>query len=339
MKVRLISLVAVVLLYTVSFAQTEFVRECEQKSFPETVPPGNYSGITRIGGNEYAVVSDKSATDGFYVFRIDIDSVSGEIKSVVNLGFKGDSLKNADCEGIAYRPSSHTFFISREADNVIGEYTADGKFIGRILNVPDVYKKCVGNYGLESLAYDAEACLFWTINESTLVGDGECATSTNRVRNILRLQSFDDNMQPMKQFAYMMDSPVADSKSGNYAMGVSEITALGNGRLLVLEREFFVPKIKIGTFVQCKLYEIQPRDEDAMSSDDVITADTKFINKRLLYSFVTRLRLLDWSVANYEGMCLGPELEDGSRVVVLVSDSQDNYGGVLKDWFKTIIIR
>ena len=51
------------------------------------------------------------------------------------------------------------------------------------------------------------------------------------------------------------------------------------------------------------------------------------------------LSLLDWSVANYEGMCLGPKLADGSRTLILVSDSQDNYGGVLKDWFKTIVIR
>lgn len=54
---------------------------------------------------------------------------------------------------------------------------------------------------------------------------------------------------------------------------------------------------------------------------------------------MTRLTLLDWSVANYEGMCFGPKLVDGSRVLILVSDSQDNYGGVLKDWFRTIIIR
>lgn len=33
------------------------------------VPAGNYSGITPVGGNEYAVVSDKSATDGFLYFE------------------------------------------------------------------------------------------------------------------------------------------------------------------------------------------------------------------------------------------------------------------------------
>ena len=34
------------------------------------IPPGNYSGITPIGDGCYAVVSDKEAQDGFFVFRI-----------------------------------------------------------------------------------------------------------------------------------------------------------------------------------------------------------------------------------------------------------------------------
>lgn len=339
MSRRLISVILMILCPTLFWAQTEFVKDCGQKAFPMNVPAGNYSGITPVGSNEYAVVSDKSATDGFFVFRIDIDSVSGEITDVVNLGFKGDSLRNADCEGIVYRPSTGTFFISRESDNVIGEYTADGKFTGRSMNIPDDYKKCVGNYGFEALTYDEDTHLFWTINESTMNGDGECATPLNHVSNVLRLQSFDDNLQPVKQYAYRMDEPMANKKSSNYAMGVSELAALGEGRILVLEREFFVPTLKIGAFAQCKLYEIVPEDAEPLPLNRTIGADTKFVNKRLVYSFVTRLTLLDWSVANYEGMCLGPKLADGSRTVVLVSDSQDNYGGVLKDWFRTIVIR
>ena len=45
------------------------------------------------------------------------------------------------------------------------------------------------------------------------------------------------------------------------------------------------------------------------------------------------------SFANYEGMCLGPKLKNGDQVVILLSDSQDQYAGVLKDWFKTVVVR
>ena len=43
----------------------KIVQVNEQHAFPSTVPAGNYSGITSIGGNRYAVVSDKASEDGF----------------------------------------------------------------------------------------------------------------------------------------------------------------------------------------------------------------------------------------------------------------------------------
>lgn len=321
-------------------AQTEFVKDCGQRSFPRDVPAGNYSGITNIGGNEYAVVSDKSDVDGFFVFKIDVDTLSGEIKSVENTGFRGDSLKSADCEGIVFLPSTSTLFISRESDNVIAEYGMDGRATGRRLNVPQVFReKTAGNYGFEALTYDEQSHRFWTINESALNGDGERANSTNSVENMLRLQSFNDSLQPESQYFYKMDAPIAASPAGHYVMGVSELLAVGDGRLLVLEREFFVPKAKIGAFVQCKIYEIKPEPEFSVSSGAQISPSTDFLPKKLLHSFTTKLTLFGRSLANYEGMCLGPRLADGSRCVILVSDSQNQYAGVLKDFFRTIIIR
>lgn len=321
------------------FAQTVVVRNLRQQSFPESVPLGNYSGITHIGGSEYAVVSDKSATDGFYVFSIDIDSVSGRIKSVRNKGFHGDMLRNADCEGIAYVPDTETFFISREADNSVAEYSLSGGATGRKLAVPDIFQGCADNYGLEALAFDEERRLFWMMNESTISADGRQATSQNGVENMLRLQSFGMDLQPMQQFVYRMDTPTSRSKASNYVMGVSEIAAIGYGRILVLEREAFVPKLKVGAFVRCNLYEIVPDDSLSVPIGSHITVDTKVLPKRLLHTFTTKLNIFSRSFANYEGMCLGPKLVDGSRTLILVSDSQNNYGGVLKDWFKVLVIR
>lgn len=37
----------------------------DQISFGKKIPPGNYSGITRLKDDLYAVVSDKSELDGF----------------------------------------------------------------------------------------------------------------------------------------------------------------------------------------------------------------------------------------------------------------------------------
>ena len=98
----------------------------------------------------------------------------------------------------------------------------------------------------------------------------------------------------------------------------------------MLEREAFVPRTKIGAFVACKLYVIDPRET---------TSPDRPLTKRLLTEWRTKLNLTARSWANYEGMCLGPRLPDGDQVIILVSDSQSRYAGVLKDWWKTLVIR
>lgn len=317
-----------------------FVSALPQQCFPKSIKPGNYSGLTSIGNNRYAVVDDKSAVDGFDVFSIHIDSVSGRIKTITSEGFRGNSGRNRDGEGIAYLPSTNTLFISGEGDKQINEYNIDGTLTGRALHVPDVLLRCSGNYGFESLTYNAHTRQLWTTTESTLPQDGKAATATNGVRNILRLQCFDEDLQASKQCAYLMDAPIAAAGAANYAMGVSEMTALDDGRLIVLEREFFVPPSKIGAFVNCKLFIVNPAEGESVSDVDSLSATSaSFLTKTLLYEFKTTLTLFNHNIANYEGMCLGPTLHDGTKTLIMVSDSQNQYYGVLKDWFKVILFK
>lgn len=313
------------------------VRAHEQKTFQAQIPPGNYSGITHLGGNEYAVVSDKSPQDGFYVFAIDIDSVSGEILNVENRGFWSAGAANRDGEGIVYLPSTKTILISGETDGKILEYDLDGHRTIREAVIPEVFGKVRTNQGFEALTYSPTTHRVWTCNESTLQGDGEVASPTNGVANVVRLQSFDEALQPLRQYAYRMDAPTASAPAELYAMGVPELAALEDGSLLVLEREFYTPSSKLGAFVNCKLFQAWPSEE--VDRDKPIDGKTTFMDKNLVYEWKTSLGLFSYEIANYEGMCLGPVLRDGSRVLLLVSDSQNQYGGVLKDWFKTIVFK
>ncbi len=225
------------------------------------------------------------------------------------------------------------------------------------------------NYNFESLAFDSVRQYLWTIPESTLRKDGQPATPQNGLANQLRLMRFDwgkmkenrnkeayseqvsskeeyseqesskKDSRYMMTYAYQMDQPSTHKKADIYVMGVSELCALPDGQLLVLEREAFIPKIKIGAFCKCKLYLVNPLNSENFSMKENISSDTPFLKKKLLTEWKTSLSLSKRSFANYEGMCLGPKLEDGSQVVILLSDSQDQYAGVLKDWFKTIVIR
>ena len=282
-----------------------------QRAFPSSVPAGNYSGITPINDSIYAVVDDKYPRDGFHLFHIDIDSVSGKIRKVTHLEFVGNNNPSRDPEGIVYCPKSRTFFISGEKDNQILEYSLTGELTGRQLAVPAFFVKARNNKGLESLAYNQNAKSFWTTSESALPGDSALQ---------LHIQSFSEDLLPQKEIIYTMDKPIKQKRARHYAHGVSEITALDDGRLLVLERELFVPKQRIGASVICKLFLFSNGQ------------------KSLLCSWRTRLNLTRRSFANYEGMCLGPRLTNGNRVLILLSDSQNQNKGILKDRFRTIVI-
>lgn len=355
------------------------VRENSQKAFPKTVAAGNYSGIAHLHDDIYAVVSDKSDSALYFNFRIQVNPKTGELEQVENLGFteRTDGTlndgkpwlgleKGFDHEAIV-KVSDSTLVIASEGYCRLKEYpilpiSADTAKVGYPQNLwesrwpsSDFYP----NYNFESLAFDSVHQYLWTIPESTLRKDGQPATPQNGLANRLRLMRLnwgkmkeDSNKEEyseqesskkdsryMMTYAYQMDQPSTHKKADIYVMGVSELCALPDGRLLVLEREAFIPKIKIGAFCKCKLYLINPLNSEEFSMKEKFSSDTPFLKKRLLTEWKTGLSLSKRSFANYEGMCLGPMLEDGSQVVILLSDSQDQYAGVLKDWFKTIVIR
>ena len=355
------------------------VRENPQKAFPKTVAAGNYSGIAHLHDDIYAVVSDKSDSALYFNFRIQVNSKTGELEKVENLGFtertdgtlndgkfwQGQE-KGFDHEAIV-KVSDSTLVITSEGYCRLKEYpilhtSADAAKVGYQQNLwesrwpsSDFYP----NYNFESLAFDSVRQYLWTIPESTFRKDGQPATPQNGLANQLRLMRFDWGKMKeesskkesskkngskkasryMTAYAYQMDQPSTHKKADIYVMGVSELCALPDGQLLVLEREAFIPKIKIGAFCKCKLYLINPLNSEGFSMEEKFSADTPFLKKRLLTEWKTGLSLSKRSFANYEGMCLGPKLEDGSQVIILLSDSQDQYAGVLKDWFKTIVIR
>ena len=355
------------------------VRENSQKAFPKTVAAGNYSGIAHLHDDIYAVVSDKSDSALYFNFRIQVNPKTGELEQVENLGFteRTDGTlndakpwqgleKGFDHEAIV-KVSDSTLVIASEGYCRLKVFSilptsADAAKVGYQQNLwesrwpsSDFYP----NYNFESLAFDSVRQYLWTIPESTLRKDGQPATPQNGLANQLRLMRLDwgkmkedsnkeeyseqvsskKDSRYMMTYAYQMDKPSTHKKADIYVMGVSELCALPDGQLLVLEREAFIPKIKIGAFCKCKLYLINPLNSEEFSMKEKFSSDTPFLKKRLLTEWKTGLSISKRSFANYEGMCLGPKLEDGSQVIILLSDSQDQYAGVLKDWFKTIVIR
>lgn len=278
------------------------------------VPAGNYSGIVRLGGNRYALVSDKAEHGGYFIFNIDIDD-SGNIVSVNSRGFRKLEEENIDEEAIAYDKDNHNIYIGKEETTEIVRYDIlDGRKNGQVV-VTDYRDRGLDNRTIESLTFDTKRMSVFTINEGPLVGDNGL---------MLRLMEFTPNLNLKKQYTYILDMPLDDSPTNDdsHVFGVAELLSLGDGTLLVLEREFKMAGMKVGSWVMNKIFRITPGNPE----------------KTFVTGWRTVLGASDSGIANYEGMCLGPKLPDGRQVIILCADSQDRYMGVLHDWFRTIVL-
>ena len=116
--------------------------------------------------------------------------------------------------------------------------------------------------------------------------------------------------------------------------------------LIVMEREIYIPKRYNGAKCHIRLFCVNPHAAEALKDTSVPLSeidDSCFLTKKLLYEFHTGLNLFGRkNFANYEGMCLGPKLDDGRQVVLLVADSQNHAGNRffrLKDYIKVLVVK
>lgn len=313
-------IIAMMAFSSTCLSQIQMLRQ--QRLSRWNVLAANYSGITPLGNNRYAVVSDKQDKNGFYEFLIEQNPQSGKVENVTLLGFHSDGTAPHDAEAIAFFPPMNTVFIASESDQSITEYTLDGTPTHRSIAVPTMFSPAAitHNRGFESLSYSPQTGLFWTCTEAPTRHEAQQAESEH-TSPYVTMQSFDSNLRASSSFRYTIDSPRSKSDAVDSAHGVAEVTALGDGTLLVLEREFTIAKGYIGSLVVSKVYRATPA-----------TAE-----KSLMAEWTTRLNITRRGIANYEGMCLGARLSDGRQTILLLSDSQGGYGNSmfhLKDYIK-----
>lgn len=314
------------------------------------IPAGNYSGIVHIGGDRYALVSDKQTADGWTEVSIRF-LPSGDIERMTFIAHHFDNQtlgKARDSEGIAYVPR-RGFFVCAENDQKILELSEDGTTTGRSLAVPTLFntKNIFPNYGFEALTYDDASGIFWTTTEQGLRSDVAAPASlASPAPTLLRLQSFSSDLQPLRQFAYATEAPATSLTSRHFAFGVPELLALDDTTLIVMERELNIPKRYNRAKCHIRLFSVSPSADRAIADTSVPLRDTgsdRFLRKKLLYAFSTGIRLVGKkNLANYEGLCLGPKLADGRQTLLLVSDSQNRAGNSLfrlKDFIKVVVIK
>lgn len=263
--------------------------------------PEGLSDITSIGGNLYYCVNDRGGMLYEVEIRLAADGSDGTF--AVRRGVKLDG--RVDLEGCAYDPLTRWVWVSDEHDASIRAYDPKtGRMVAKAA-VPDAYAKHARrNRSLEALAITPDGLRMYAANEDTLECDG--APAGREEGGVVRIQEFErkdsaDLWRPSRQVRYATDTVEGDDYKGVAFSGVSAMCALGGGRLLVLEREISRKKQSLLPTLRGRLYEVD------------MSSSSKTAAKRLLWDESTMF-------SNYEGVCLGPKLADGTRTLVLVSD-------------------
>lgn len=286
------------------------VKANEQVSFP-ALPRGNYSAAAWVGGDRYILVDDKSASEGWREVSLSFDA-EGRITDIRPLRvISNPGSSGTDNEAVAFVPSRGTVFLGREKGNAIVEFTTEGKPTGNVLPTPMFPSN--GNAGLESLAYNPITRTFYSTTEGTLPS-----------HDTHRIQAWGEDLREKGFWLYRMDKAQAPSPhGGTYAFGISELCALDDGRLLVMEREADVYTSLLTMLNSRTIIKLYVVDPDGCPRGGVLP-------KTLVATWSTLLP----SLANYEGMCLGPRRADGKRILILLCDGQ----ATLPDYFRTLVL-
>ncbi len=298
---------------------------------------GGLSGITYDAANQryYSISDDRSQINDarFYTLTVDF---SGNTFNSSRVNFTGvTTLRrpdgsafpalSIDPEGINVTPQG--VYVSSEGDTSRGIQPFVNRFdLGTgiqnaALPVPSKY--LVGNpasgvrnnLAFETLTRTPNGSIV-TATENALVQDG--AAAAVGVPTTSRILIYNPNGQPGAEYLYVAD-PVVDAPTpaGSFATnGLVDMLALSDTRFLALERSF-----STGAGNNIRLYQVDLAGATDVSGLSSISGVNGLMTARktLLLNFNDLGRELD----NIEGLTFGPDLPNGQKSLLFVSD--DNF--------------
>ena len=335
---------------------------------PDSAPEG-LSGIAWRGGipgfgdswdDLYALVEDSGGR--LHSATIGIDRGTGAITNAV-VSPAGSIPGAADLEGVCCGAvpvaggTMPTLFASDERGPAIWAKAAFDASSPEwtSLPLPEPLRRCRFNRALESLALSPDGRLLWTANEGPLPEDGPEPTAergakiriyalpvsgllpkTNESRPAPASSTQAPSASPTEPaFRFYELNAAAGGKMPHIPdpfNGLAELCALPDGRLLALERTYGLrtrsPDDPRASLIAISIYLVDPPSSAARTA---AAQRPPVLAKTLLWRGLT-------GRANYEGMTLGPELADGSRALILVSDGDvTRKGSFAFPWAKRLL--
>ncbi|PXF30972.1 hypothetical protein WH50_12045 [Pokkaliibacter plantistimulans] len=238
-----------------------------------------------------------------------------------------------DPEGIALTGSDRVY-VSSEGDGIrqiapfINGYDLQGRW-QQSLPMPTTFwpasvfdrlnQGIRNNDAFESLTVTPDRATLYSATETALKQDGEESTQTHgSPARILQYALADGRL--LHQYRYDIDPvipPTGTSVSGG-SIGLADMLALDNqGTLLALERTY----VK-GAGNRIRLYEVSLAGATDINTLKSIRGNQQIVpaSKRLVADLADDLNV---PLDNFEGLALGPRLDEGQYLLLLISD--DNF--------------
>lgn len=211
-----------------------------------------------------------------------------------------------DGEGIA-RIGDEIFVVTQETVPIVERFDSNGAFVAAVAVPATFSEQNTGNKGIESLSASSDGRFLFFANEAALTSDGSKATkSAGTTVRILRRELASGSDVEKK---YTTEPLGEGGATGD--MGVSEVAALSDHELLVLERGF---QPDYGSTV--RIYRVD-FDEDAEVLTKALVIDLATLpSEGLSHPGTQPNPILD----NYEALAIGPALEDGRLILFVTSD-------------------
>ncbi|MBL0928334.1 MAG: esterase-like activity of phytase family protein [Phycisphaerales bacterium] len=289
----------------------------------QAVTPTGLSGISWAGPTDptrWAAVMDNSNKILFLAVNL---SPNGTVTSVSFTSALSLS-ETRDFEGIALpTPSRGTVYLAEEDTPALHEFRLSDGLRLRTFPAPAVFSSRVPNFGFESLSLRADAGALWTANEEALTADGPRSTPT--AGTIIRLLQYaplagpPDTFIPIRQFAYLTN-PIPGPTFAQARSGVSDMIALPNGRLLVLERSL---AFDFTNPFQSRIYEVRLYTPSGQPATDVSQPPYASGLSGQTYTLAQKILLWQGNVTNMEGLALGPRLASGNFSLLGIVDNGD----------------
>lgn len=176
-----------------------------------------------------------------------------------------------------------------------------------------------------------------SLKGSTFSPDGSYFVSMERnlttdATGYTRITKFDKDGNAVAQYAYYTDKPSAIGATSN---GISEILALDNNTLLVMERGDNTNQAGATTGAsrnRVRIYKVSLIGaQNVLNITNLDETNTQTLGKTKVFdsqdpSIISQLDTNQTKIDNIEGMTLGSKMADGRQSLILVSDNNFNAG-------------